>query len=392
MTAAFRQLGIRPDYFKYLVMMAESPIDGKNYFFVDKCLPFGSSISCKHFQEFSNVVAHVVQSMTRRDLLNYLDNFFFVALLRAICNQQVDTFLKVCQQINFLVSLEKTFCATTLLTFLRMLIDTVNQTVSILSDKILKAKDLIGHVLTKRSMTVKQLQKICGFLNFLGRAIVPERAFTRRMYMKLQGPADLKPHHHIKVTKDIKQDLLMWNDFIHHPSVYCRGFMDFSEILTANDILMFSDASKNPELGMGGICNNFWMYQQWNKSFVVENDPSIEFLELYAVLATVLNWLHRFKNCRIVLFCDNQSIVHMINKTTSSCSNCLNLIRKLVLHSLKLNVWVFAKYITSRNNKNADLLSRMKIASFRERNPQCDDCPTAVPEEIWPMSKVWLCN
>ena len=302
MTATFRQLGIRPDHFKYLVMMAESPIDGKNYFFVDKCLPFGSSISCKHFQEFSNAVAHVVQSMTRTDLLNYLDNFFFVALLRAICNQQVDTFLKVCQQINFPVSLEKTFRVTTLLTFLGMLIDTVNQTVSIPSDKILKAKDLIGHVLTKRLMTVKQLQKICGFLNFLGRAIVPRRAFTRRMYMKLQGTADLKPHHHIRVTKDIKQDLLMWNDFIHHPSVYCRGFMDFSEILTADDILMFSDASKNPELGMGGICNNSWMYQQWNKSFVGENDPSIEFLELYAVLATVLNWLHRFKNRRIVLF------------------------------------------------------------------------------------------
>ena len=32
--------------------------------------------------------------------------------------------------------------------------------------------------------TVKQLQQLCGFLNFLCRAIVPGHAFTRRMYAK----------------------------------------------------------------------------------------------------------------------------------------------------------------------------------------------------------------
>ena len=52
MTSAFRNLGIRIIDFKYLVMMAESPIDGKIYYFVDKCLPFGASISCAHFQNF----------------------------------------------------------------------------------------------------------------------------------------------------------------------------------------------------------------------------------------------------------------------------------------------------------------------------------------------------
>ena len=31
----------------------------------------------------------------------------------------------------------------------------------------------------QRKITVLQLQKICGFLNFLGRAIIPGRAFTR---------------------------------------------------------------------------------------------------------------------------------------------------------------------------------------------------------------------
>ena len=93
-------------------------------------------------------------------------------------------FLKVCQMIRFPVSLEKTFWATNYLTFLGLLIDTLNQCVCIPTEKILKAKDLIGQVLGKKSkkMTLKQLQRICGFLNFLCRCVVPGRAFTRRLY------------------------------------------------------------------------------------------------------------------------------------------------------------------------------------------------------------------
>ena len=39
---------------KWLVMMAENPETGKIQFFIDKCLPFGASISCAIFQDFSD--------------------------------------------------------------------------------------------------------------------------------------------------------------------------------------------------------------------------------------------------------------------------------------------------------------------------------------------------
>ena len=52
MKSAFRNLGIRVADFMILLMVAECPNDGKIYWFVDKCLPFGSSISCRIFQDF----------------------------------------------------------------------------------------------------------------------------------------------------------------------------------------------------------------------------------------------------------------------------------------------------------------------------------------------------
>ena len=57
MKSAFRNLGILKSNWRYLIMMAKSPKDGLSYYFVDKCLPFGASISCAIFQAFSNVVA-----------------------------------------------------------------------------------------------------------------------------------------------------------------------------------------------------------------------------------------------------------------------------------------------------------------------------------------------
>ena len=350
MTTAFRNLGIAVKHFCYLVMKAESPIDGKIYFFVDKCLPFGASISCSNFQKFSDAVAHLVRFKTKEDLVNYLDDYLFVALLKAWCNDQVRVFLDICKQIKFPVSLEKIFWACTCLTFLGLLIDAQNQVVAVRIEKIAKALHLIEEILPKKSMTLKQLQKICGFLNFLGRAVVPGRAFTRRLYMFTKGCGKLKPHHHIRIQPEIRKDLLMWKIFLDHPMCYARPFLDFSKSRNAQEIEMFSDASRSKSLGFGGICEKSWVYGQWDSKFIEEFEPSIEYLELYAVVVTVLNWLDRFRNERITLFCDNQAVVSMINNNTSSCRNCLFLIRKLVLHSMVLNTRVFASYISSKAN------------------------------------------
>ena len=90
LTAAFRQLGILKKHWKFLILMAKSPLDGATYFFVDKCLPFGSSISCAIFQKFSDSIAHIVKKLSNdKENVNYLDDFLFIALLKWVCNEQV---------------------------------------------------------------------------------------------------------------------------------------------------------------------------------------------------------------------------------------------------------------------------------------------------------------
>ena len=94
--SAFCNLGILHDQWRYLILKARNPIDGKWYFFVDKCLPFGASISCSHYQAVSDAVAYLVQFRTGKVVVNYLDDYLFAHYFCNLCNQQVEVFLNIC--------------------------------------------------------------------------------------------------------------------------------------------------------------------------------------------------------------------------------------------------------------------------------------------------------
>ena len=388
--SAFRHLGIRPEDWMLLVMKAESPLDGEIYYFVDKCLPFGHALSCALFQKFSDAISHIVEYKTKRENVNYLDDFLFVAITKYLCNNQIDTFNEVCWYISVPVALEKTYWACSWIVFLGLLIDGFSQRVSIPCEKVFKISAMLQGILDRDSNKIQlyELQVICGHLNFICRCVIPGRAFTRRLYLAMSGLK--KQHHHTRLTVRLKNDLKMWLKFLQSPEVFSRPFLDFGPCINAQEICLFTDASKNAKLGAGGVCGNSWFMTRWDEQFILKNNPSIEFLELYAVAVAVVAWIHRFKNQRIILFCDNMAVVHMVNKNTSSCDRCLNLIRIIVLESMLQNVRVFATHVRSRANKYADLLSRMRLPTFLKLGRgRFESQATPIPEQLKPLEKVW---
>ena len=392
MSCAFRHVPLKEDCWHILVLKAEHPVTGKVFYFVDKCLPFGASISCKIFQDFSDSVAFIVKFKSGKDLVNYLDDYFFAALMKEACNEQVVIFLRICKDIQFPVSLEKTQWASTLIIFLGLLLNTERQLICIPAEKIAKALEMIEYFLTKKSkkVTVLETQKLCGFLNFLCKCIVPGRAFTRRLYAINQGKK-LKAHHHVKIKEEHKLDLMVWKRFLNQPTAFCREFMQ-ENIESAEEIDMYSDASGNFFKGVGAYFKESWTFQQWNYTFMAKYKPSIQYLELFGVTVAVLLWIHKLKNRRICLFCDNEAVCNMINNNSANCKNCMILIRIIALHSMMHNVRVFAKWVSTKNNGKADALSRLDFERFwdLDKNNTMEENPTKVPQEIWPLEKIWI--
>ena len=171
MSSAFRHVPPRKDQWWLLVMKAMHLVMQKVWYFVDKCLPFGSSISCAIFQAISDAIAWIVAYRSRKPNVNYLDDYLFAAALKSLCERQIEQFLQICEEIRFPVALEKTYWGTTILTFLGLLLDTRRQVICIPMDKLVKALNWVEYFLNKRNKkaTVLEFQKLCGILNFLCR-------------------------------------------------------------------------------------------------------------------------------------------------------------------------------------------------------------------------------
>ena len=132
-----------------------------------------------------------------------------------------------------------------------------------------------------------------------------------------------------------------------------------------------------------------WFFAKWEDQYIHKFNPSIEYLELLGVCMAVHIWQDLLKHRRIILFCDNQSVMTMINNTTSKCRNCMILIRKLVLLSLKLDTRVFCRWVRGKSNVESDMLSRQKISQFKKQFPDMEDEPSPLSKELWPVSVIW---
>ena len=156
---------------------------------------------------------------------------------------------------------------------------------------------------------------------------------------------------------------------------------------TSEDICFYSDASG--KYGYGCLLNNKWIHGCWDTEFLTNCKPSIEFLELFALVAGILTWQHELRDARFTVFCDNTAIVQMINSLTSSCANCVNLLRLLTLNGLQFNRRISAKYVDTKSNFLADALSRGQMDHFRKLGPVMNIQPDSIDDRLWPIQKVW---
>ena len=169
-----------------------------------------------------------------------------------------------------------------------MLLDGRNMVLRVPLEKRSKAVKMLQNFCSRKKATVRELQELCGFFNFLCRAIFPGRVFTRRMYAKYSEKvklpiangtisngkvqneaARLKPSHHVRLDKEFKNDCKVWLRFLDDNTklgqIIKRPKIDvLGPFTNATEICFFSDASAAKNLGYGCIYGNKWIRDTWN--------------------------------------------------------------------------------------------------------------------------------
>lgn len=162
-------------------------------------------------------------------------------------------------------------------------------------------------------------------LNFACSAIVPGRAFLRRLTDLTCGIS--KPFYWVRLTKETRADLTMLLQFISQfngKSVFLAKEWDSSDFIS-----LYTDASG--PIGFSAVLGEQWFAQQLSKE-LLHFQTAIK--ELFPIVLALEIWGYQLQNKKILLLTDNMVIAQVINKQSSKDKSNMRLVRRLVLACL----------------------------------------------------------
>lgn len=374
--SAFRLIRVSPADFHLLGFK----LDNRYYF--DKCLPFGCSISCSIWEKFATFLEFAVhRTSSVGEVEHYLDDYFFGGKAGSNhCCSIMQSFFNICRNLAVPVAESKTEGPTTVIVFLGFELDSVLMQVRVPLDKIKALVGQILEILEHGRVTLKVMQSLIGSLNFMCRAIVPGRPFCRRLINATCGLT--KPHHHLRISHGIRQDLHTWLTFFQSfngISIFHDRFWSSSA-----DICLFTDSAGGHGMGFGAYFQGKWVNGVWPDLWHQTGlTKDITVLEFFPILVSVCIWAVHLNNKKILFKCDNLSVVHILNTQTSKSEQIMVMVRALTLKCLQHNIVLKAEHIPGYTNNITDSLSRFQMARFRELAPNAEREPELMPTQLW---------
>ena len=343
---------------------------------MDAILPMGCSNSCSIFETFSSALEWVAkQKLGVSGMVHVVDDFLILSESFDKCASDMDAFIRLCGKLGVPLAHGKTQGPSTTLPFLGIILDTVHLEARLPQDKLDKCRSLVWEYLLKQKVTLKQLQSLIGLLNHACYVVVYARAFLRRLIDLTIGIT--KPHHHTRLTQQVKLDLRVWQEFLDNFNG--RAFFLDEDFLNGNYLGLYTDASGS--IGYGAVYGAQWFYGTWPLSWQSRN---IAVLELFPIVAAVEVWGSAWANKSVCFRTDNEALVPVINKQTSREPHIMDLIRRLVLTCLSFNINFMARHVPGQANILADKLSRGQVYEFRNLAPGVDVMPTQLPAHCLP--------
>ena len=127
-----------------------------------------------------------------------------------------------------------------MITFLGTELDTASMTAHLPIEKLHRYQNTILSVTSQNKVTPRLLKSIIGMLQFATAVVTPGRLFLRRLYdLTMQVT---KPHHFIRLTKEVKEHLCMWFSFLQ--SYNGKTIINRQLVTMTSTAHLYSDASK----------------------------------------------------------------------------------------------------------------------------------------------------
>ena len=209
---------------------------------------------------------------------HYLDDYLVMEQPNSTrCTQHIRTFLHTCESLGIPVTLDKLEGPSTTLTFLGIELDSIRQQIRLPQGKLLADLDNGSH---PHTTTKRRLLSLIGSLSFAARVIPACRLFLRHLIHLSTTAQQL--HHHIRLNFEARADIDWWKTFL--PDWNGRAFFVDTN---AHDLDLYTDASGR--LGCGAYLQGQWFHHQWQPRQQLSKNISIQWQELFAIVAAAVH-------------------------------------------------------------------------------------------------------
>lgn len=343
-----------------------------NFYFAVR-LAFGCKSSPSIFNLVSEALCWVLLNRVKvPSLLHLLDDFLLIDAPRDASGSSLLKLKSCFHHLGIPLSEEKTIGPYTSLEFLGLTLDTVEMKVSLPAEKLERICIISNSFCEAQSISKQQLLSLLGHLNFAMRVIPQGRSFISRLLFTASSVPGL--HDQVFLDDGCRSDLRFWTRLLENWNGVSFFYDDV--VRCSDSLLFFTDAA--PSVGFGGYFQGQWFASVWPPHFPAMTESSALY-EIYPVAVACHVWGHLWKRKRISVLCDNQAVVHIINKGRSSAAEIMPFMRSITWSSVIHNFIMSARHVPGHLNTLADCLSRFKFQAFRSICPQACPEPVAIP-------------
>ena len=203
----------------------------------------------------------------------------------------------------------------------------------------------------------------------------------RRMFELLAGTR--LAHHHIRLSKAFRSDLLWWATFL-------EAWNGITMIQGGNSSQVshqvWTDASGHFGCGAWWPAADSWLQLRWQQAYTKEwealRNESITLKELLPVVLACSVWGPGWQGSTVTFHCDNMGAVAVINSGYSRIPQIMHLLRCLFFIRAYFQISVRAVHIPGQRNCIADAISRNNLDYFFSQVPQVASRCTIVPRNL----------
>ena len=313
------------------------------------CLAFGFSKSPYIFTKVLKPVMAYLRALGLYSVI-YLDDILCIGSSVENCKFNLEYTVNFLQWLGFVVNFKKcNLVPSWKCKFLGFNLDTYDLSLRLPEDKRAKLINLIDNFISKSVCSIAELAQIIGKLISACPAVQYGMLYTKILESeKISALVNNHYNYNAKITipKIIIPDLIWWRDNL------VEAFRIFK---TPEPIkIIFTDAS---DLGWGATDGTNEIFGFWSNTDVLHH---INYKELLTVKLALISLTKNITNAHVLLRVDNTTAISYVNKMGGvKYKKYSKLARQIWQLAEVRKLTLSASYISSRENKDADRLSRL---------------------------------